>query len=296
MKTSLLVVLMLMMALTAPAQQAEPAEVPGGGQAQAPPTLLGQRPPRELLSGPTTPNYLSGGIAISQLFTDNALLTTSNQISDLSYTFQPHLTFAHSSARLSCSLGVLAGFIVNRTLDEQNQATQNFNLDLSYGLTRHTTFRVSESFTNSTGLWSGASTSTSTDSGGGIGAIQAPTSALYTFARFQSNAVLLELSRQFTLRDLGGVRGGISSIWYPDTATSPGVGTLYGGQTYSAEAFYNHQFTLRQWAGVTLRAERFDVNQLTGRTDTVSALFLYGINLRPTISLSLFGGPALSIT
>jgi hypothetical protein len=294
MKSSLPIALMIALAVAASAQQTEPVEPPAGEPASAPATLVGQRVPREPLTGRTTPNYVAGGIAITQMFTDNAELATSDRISNLSYSIQPQVALNHTTPRFSYSLGALFGFVVNQNLEEQNQATQAVSLDLSYGLTRFTTLRLSDSFMNTTGLWSGPSAGTSP--GPGIGAVQQPNSALVTYGAFRTNDVLVELSHQFTINGNGGIRATQSFTWFPETATSPVLGMLHGGHAYSAEAFYNHRFSLRHWAGVTARAQRFDLDRSLGRTDTASFVFLYGFNIRPNVSISLFAGPELSMT
>ena len=163
-------------------------------------------------------------------------------------------------------------------------------------MTRFTTLRLSDSFLNSTGLGSGAGESLTSGSGGGIGGIQEPNRALFTYSDFKTNTSLEELSRQFSANGFGGLRATQSFTWFPESATSPVAGALYGGQTYSAEAFYNHRFSPRHWVGGTLRGQRFDTDGSEGRTDTASLLFLYGFNIRPNTSLSVFAGPELSIT
>jgi len=295
MKPSLLIVLMITLVVAARAQQTEPAQTPGEQPESAPATLAGQKAQHEPLTEASAPNYMTTGIAITQVFTDNAELASSGRISDLSYDIEPHLAFNHSAPRLSYSLGIFAGFIVNRTLEERNQATQTASLDLSYGLTRFTTLRLSDGFRNSTGLWSGSGDEASPGSSGGVGVVEEPNSALFTYGEFRANIALAELSRQFSANGIGGLRATQSYLWYPNAATSTISGTLYGGETYSAEAFYNHRFSSRQWVGVTLRGQRFDTDHSEGRTDAASALFLYGINIKPKMSLSLFGGPELSV-
>jgi hypothetical protein len=230
------------------------------------------------------------------MFTDNAQLTTSDRLSDLSYSFQPHIALSHSTTRLTYSLGAVADFIVNKNLQERNQANQTASADMSYGLTRFTTLRLSDSFTNTTGLWSGRGTGMNGSVGGDFGPVQEPNGSLLTYGRYKTNFALAELSRQFSLHGSGGVRGTVSSIWFPTDATTPVAGTLDGGQSYSAEAFYNHRFSSRQWIGTTLRAQRFDLDRNTVRTDTASLLLLYGINIQPNMSLSVFAGPELSKT
>lgn len=296
MKATFFAVLPMVLALSVHAQEADANQTPTSDVASAPPTLVGQQAQTQPLSELNGSNYLTGGIAITQVYTDNAELSSAGRVHDLSYDLEPNLTLSHAATRLSYSLGVFAGFVVNRTLNERNQASQTARLDVSYRMAQFTTLRFSERFSNTTGLWSGSGAGAGYEPTTGIGALQQPNSALYTFGQFRTNIVLGELSHQFTLNGVGGVRGTQSFTWFPDAATSPVVGSLYGGQTYSAEAFYNYRFNPRQWIGATLRGQRFDLDRSMGRTDTLSSIFLYGFSIQPNMSLSFFAGPELSTT
>jgi hypothetical protein len=296
MKPSLYLTLMIVLTISCVAQESETAEVPSVDTTSAPATLTGQSVRPGLLTDIESPNNVSGGISISQLFTDNAGLTSSDHVSDLSYIIQPTITLKHFTPRFSYDLGVLAGFVVNRTFSERNQATQSAAFDLSYGLAQFVTLRVSDTFTNSTGLWAGAGTSANIDTGVGIGPVQQGNSSLITYGSFRMNNVLAELSGQLNPISFAGIRATHSYTWFPSATTDPVLGTLYGGNVYSAEAFYNHQFTLRNWGGIIARTQRFDIGRSVGNTGTESLLFLYAFNFRPNVSLSFFGGPELSTT
>jgi len=262
----------------------------------APPTLVGQSAPRSSGTEQNGPGYVLGGISITQIYTDNADLSTSGSVHDLSYSIGPHLAFSHSAARLSYSAGIFGGFVINRTLSERNQADQAGSGDLSYGISQFTTLRLSDSFSNTTGLWSGSEAGGTLEPSTGAGAVQQPNPSRLTFNRYRTNTALGELSHQFSLSSLGGVRGTHTYTWFPDSAMSPLGGALYGGQSYSAEVFYDHRFSARHWLGVTLRGQRFDLDRSAGRTDALSAILLYGFAMRPDISMSLFAGPELSMT
>ena len=295
MKPRLILILMLAFSLRSTAQEKDSAAQSSVDQAPAPPTLTGQNVPRRLLLEGAGPNFVAGGIAITQMYTDNADLTGSDRVSDLSWELSPHLSLVHSTTRLTYDLDAMAGFVVNRTLDDRNRATETGAADLSYRMTQFVTLRLSDSFMNTTGLWSGLNPGTGTP-GAGIGAVQQPNSSVFTYNQFRSNSALGELSAQLTASSFAGIRGTHSYTWFPNGASSPLAGSLYDGQVYSAEAFYNHHFSARNWGGVTVRAERFDLSQSAGRTDTGSILFLYGVNIRPNASLTFFAGPELSVT
>jgi hypothetical protein len=295
MKRLLVIAFMAALPLSMVAQESEP-EVTPSEQSAAPATLVGQNSGHGLLGDLQTPNYLKGGITVSQLFSDNAALATNNQVSDVTYGIQPSLTLSHFTPRLSYDVGVLAGLVMSRKLSGRDQATESGVADLSYGLTQFVTLRLSDAFTNSNGLWSGTAGGTNLDLGPGIGVVQGGNSPALTYGSYRTNDALAEVSAQLNAVSTAGVRATHLYTWFPSGATDPLIGTLYGGSVYSAETYYNHQFTLRNWGGISLRGQRFDMDRTIGRTDSVSLLFLYGYNFRPNLTLSLFGGPELSST
>jgi len=294
MKFSLVIMVLVLLVAGSAAQQSEPSQSPSVDQAPAPATLAGQSSPRGLQIEGAAPNYVTGGVSITQMFSDNAELTSNDRVSDLSWEIMPHLGLVHSSTRLTYDLNAMGGFVVNRTLNDRNRSTATGAADLSYRLTQFVTMRLSDSFMNTTGLWSGLTPATAMASG--IGAVQAPNSSVFSYERFRSNTALGELSGQLSASSFAGIRAEHSYTWFPDGASSPLVGQLYDGQIYTAEAFYNRHFTARNWGGITLRAQRFDLEGSLGHTDSGSALVFYGVNLRPNMSISFFAGPELSVT
>lgn len=294
MKSLFFFVLIITTALPTVSQQSDPPQASGGDWDTTPATLAGQGFRRGPLDERAIANYVTGGIGITQMYTDNTELSNSSQISDLSYDIEPHIALNYFTPRLSYDVAVVAGFVVNRKLSDRNQATQNAAFDLSYHLSQFTVLRLNDSFRNTMGLWSGPNNATSSVSG--TGPIQQPNQSLLTYGRFRANTALAELSGQFSATSYAGIRGQQTHTWFPSAATDPVLGTLYGGDTYSAELFYNHRFSLRNWGGITARAQRFDLSQSLGRTDTGIILFMYAVNIRPNTALSFFGGPQLSVT
>jgi hypothetical protein len=276
------------------AQQSEPSEDSSADWAAASPTLAGQGARHGMLDERAVANYVIAGITVTQMFTDNADLSSATPISNLSYDFEPQITLNYFTPKVSYDFGVLAGFVDNQKLKNQNQATQTASFDLSYHLTHFVVLRASDNFRNSTGLWNGVDSAGSTASG--IGSVQAANSSLYPYSEFRANTALAELSIQLSPDAFAGIRGEQAYTWFPSGATDPVLGDLVGGDTYSAEMFYNHHFTQRNWGGVTLRAQRFDLDESAGRTNTATLLLMYARNFRPTISLTIFAGPQFSTT
>jgi hypothetical protein len=230
------------------------------------------------------------------MYTDNLELTTSGPVGELSWEFEPHVALSHSTVQLSYDAAVAAGFVVHRTLSDQNQATQDAAFDLSYHLSQFWVLRASDSFRNTLGLWSGVDTTGISSVSPGVGTVQQPNPSLLTFGPFRENIALAELSAQLSATSYGGVRGEQTHLWFPSSASVPALRELVGGDTYSAEVFYNHHFSQRNWGSITARVQRFDLAQALSRTDTGSVFFMYAINIRPTMTLSFFGGPQLAVT
>lgn len=296
MKTICLILFLSIPMLPLHAQQDAAAPSSADQTGSAPATMVGQKNQAPPLGEGSSPSYVTIGVGATQVYTDNVGLNSDSQLGGWSYDIEPHLTLNHSAPQLSYAMGIYAGFILNRTAQEPNRAVQTGTFDMSYRMTSFTTVRASDSFMNTTGLWSGAGVDTGASSTGGIGAIQQPNSSLFTFGQYRSNTALAELSHIFNASDDGGFRGTHSYTWFPGSATSAVAGNLLAGSTYSAEAYFNHRFNARHFTGITIRGERFDLDQAQGRTDTGTLLVFYGVNFRPTISLSLFAGPQLSVT
>ncbi len=295
MKFIFLVVLLLALASPICSQESSVSDSQDTSQGSTPASLAGQKPSIRPLTEGAGPNFLSGGIAITQLYTDNAELSTANKVSDLSYAIAPHLAITKSTVRLSYDVGVLGGFLVNRKLNNRNQATEGATGDLAYRVSQFVSLRFSDSFTNSSGLWSGANGGTFS-SQTGIGSLEQPNNSAFSFDQFRQNTALAELSGQLNAAGFAGIRATHTYLSFPAAPIDPVLGALYGGNSYSAEAFYNHQFSARNWGGVTVRAQRFDIERSLGRTDAATFLLMYAVNLRPNASLSFFGGPELSVS
>src|SRR6266700_1310839 len=105
MKFLFAVVLLLALASPSLSQESSVSDSQDREQGAAPASLAGQKPSTRPLTEGAGPNFLSGGISISQLYTDNAELSTANKISDLSYAIAPHLAISKSTVRLAYDVG-----------------------------------------------------------------------------------------------------------------------------------------------------------------------------------------------
>jgi hypothetical protein len=290
------------------AQQPQPAWGPDSKSTDdaplaVPVTLNGQGGSLAFQSETPTESYLSGGIGFTGVYTDNALLTNTNQIGNFSYMVQPDLVWSQITPRLTWNLGLNGGFIVNNNLGAENQAAETANLGATWRMTQHVSLRLDDTFSNVTGLFSAIGNQTAAT---GVGVVEQSNNTLLVpgAQRVLSNLSLAELSVQLGPNTVAGVRGTYWLLDYPTSAQtaqpasqgSPTPGTLFDTRAYSAEVFYDWHFAPRQWLGATLRGQQFETIPAIAKTDVGSFLMNYSITPTPTLSLTLFGGPEYSDT
>jgi hypothetical protein len=255
-----------------------------------PPTLGGQKPSLAFQSEKTPRNYLSGGVSFTDAFTDNMYMSTNDAASSFTYLIQPFISFAQATTRINWDASLGAGFIFYQHQSQEDQIAKNVRLDLSYRWTQHLTVRLTNAFADTTGLYSASNPATSES---GIGLVQQSNNSLLVspVQRTVSNSSLAELNYQFSSTSVAGVRGTFSLLDYPGSTSNTEFGPLYNTQTYSGEAFYNHQISLGEWVGVSLRVQRLDTQPSDTHTDTASVLFLYALQPHSNVTLSFFAGP-----
>jgi hypothetical protein len=251
-----------------------------------PPVLDGQAPSLAFPSETVPTNHLSGGIGFTNAFTDNALLSNTNPVSDFSYLIQPYVSFSRATPRLDWDLNLGAGIIVHQHLPEENQFATSVALGLTYKLSPHLSLRASNTFSDTTGLFATLNPLQS-----GIGLVEQPNNSLLVplVQRTITNASFAELSYHFSSKNLVGIRGSFSILDYPGASPNAQSAILYDTQTYSVEAFYNHWLSPRQWVGVALRVQRFDSSLVI--TDTSSLLLFYSVEPVKNLTVSFFAGP-----
>lgn len=260
-----------------------------------PVTLNGQGGSLAFQSETPSESYLNGGVGFTGSYTDNALLTNSNRLDNFSYTVQPHLAWSEITPRLTLNFGVSGGVIFNNNLGDQNQAAEGVNLNAAWRLTEHVSFRLDDTFTNTTGMFSPVG---SQIQGTGVGVVQQSNNSLLVppAQRTLSNQSLAELTDKIGPNTMVGVRGTYWLLDYPGSPQSAQFGTLYDSRAYSAEAFYDWKFAAKQWLGLTLRGQRFETLPAIATTDVGSVLAYYSITASPDVTLTFFGGPEYSNT
>ena len=284
--------LCLICAVLVPMGWAQEAEIGAADDAPLTPpiTLNGQGPSLAFQSEKSRGSYLSGGVSVTGTYTDNALLSSTHELSNFSTLIQPHLSLSQAMSRLSWDFSLGAGLIVNQNLSESNQASENLNFGLAYRLSPHLSLQLNDAFTNTTGLFSGIGDSPLTP---GPGALEQPNTSLIVplAQRTLANSSGVALSYQTGPNSITGVRGSYSLLNFPDAQQQSQFGSLYDTQTYLGEAFYDYRMTAKQWVGVTVRAQKFKTESGFADSDVGSLLLFYAVNPTPTVTVSVFAGP-----
>lgn len=255
-----------------------------------PPTLSGQGPSLAFQSERPPRNYLSGGVSFTDAFTDNMFMSTTDTASSFTYLVQPFISFAQTTTRINWDLNLGAGFLFYQHQSQEDQIAKNVGVDLAFRWTQRLTLRARNTFADTNGLYSASNPAPSES---GIGLVQQSNNSLLLspVQRTVSNSSLAELNYQFSSTSVAGVRGTYSILDFPGSSSNTQSNPLYNTQTYSGEAFFNHQISLGDWVGVSLRVQRLDTQPSITHTDTASMLFFYSLQPHSNITLSFFAGP-----
>ena len=98
------------------------------------------------------------------------------------------------------------------------------------------------------------------------------------------------LTYQFSADGMIGVSGYFSNLHYPTETQVPG---LADSSSRAGSAFYNHRLSRMHYIGGTYQYQIFLSSPSGGQSEThaQSVFLFYTLYFKPTVSVSLFGGP-----
>lgn len=231
-------------------------------------------------------NYLSGGLSFTTNYDDNIASTGSAPISDVSYSIRPSLSLDQSRSRLSWNLSYSPGFTFYQKNTTLNQADHNANLAFQYRLSPHVTFTVHDIFRKTSDALSQSGPS-STNSGVG-GVLNSPPTVIAPITDQISNNGDVGITYQFAANAMVGASGIFSLLQYPDLARTPG---LFNSNTRGGQGFYTFRISGRHYVGANYVYQDLRSTPNGAETESHSLLLFYTFYLKPTLSLSAFGGP-----
>jgi hypothetical protein len=242
-------------------------------------------------------NYLRGGAAATVAYQDNVFSSIGNVGSDVSYTLGPFIALDLTRPRYRWDFTYSPGFTFYQRHSSLDQTSHSLALNFAYRLSPHVTFTAQDSFIKSSAFYGPLALNGDTLPN----PLQSPNLTLIApVANTLINSASVGISYQLGRNDMVGVTGNSSLLRYLNRNEVPG---LFDSTGEGVGAYYNHRFANRNYLGVNYQFERFltditllqaGITQLQTRTDSV--YLFYTLYLKPTLSLSAFGGPQYSDT
>jgi hypothetical protein len=239
-------------------------------------------------------NYLRGSLTFSSAYSDNVLGGVSGHpVSDVSYSVWPTVALDKTTTRLHSAITYSPGFTFYQRSNAPNEADHNFALELQYRLSPHVTARFRDTFQKVSNVFNQSNFSAASGVSGSPRPIPVPVIA--PLADRVSNTGSGEITYQYSASSMVGAGGTFSNLHYPHPAEVPG---LYDSSSSGGSAFYNRRLSKKHYVGSLYQYSRILAYPVMGQSETQThTIFLfYTVYLKPTLSLSLSGGPQHSDT
>jgi hypothetical protein len=256
---------------------------------QTPPPVSGAAYPSTYLAEERS-NYLRGGLTFTTAYSDNVLGgTTTNRVSDVSYSIFPSVALDKTTPRLHWVLSYSPGFTFYQRVSSRNQENQNVTIDFKYRLSPHVTLSLRDTLQKSSSVLdqpdlASAGVVTGGTQGPGI-AIIAPLADQLT------NNGNAELTYQFSANGMIGASGTFTNLNYSNPTQVPG---LAGSSSQAGSAFYNHRLSKKHYMGVSYQYQRilaYPSGAPQNETQTHAVMAFYTFYPQPKLSLSVSAGP-----
>ena len=259
---------------------------------RTPPPVSGQAYSTTFASE-TPSNILRAGLTFNTAYSNN-VLGADSPVSDVNYSIWPTLALDASTTRLHWVLTYSPGFTFYQRVSALNQSDQNFALNFQYRLSPHVTASLRDSFQKTSNPFNQPNPLSAMSVSG-----SAPTSNVAVIAPAAdqiTNAANVQLTYQFRADSMIGVGGTFSNLWYPNPAEAAG---LFNSTSTGGSAFYSRRVLEKYYFGVSYQYLDVLAYQagVRGSTQTqtqtqTQTIFLFGtVYLKPSLSLSLSGGP-----
>jgi hypothetical protein len=242
----------------------------------------------------TRSNYLRGGLTFGTAYDSDATTGTNGKpIGEMSYSIWPTISLDQTRSRLHWVLNYSPGFTFYQKTSGLNQADQNLGVNLSYRLSPHVTISARDSLMKTSDVLNQPTSDLASPVSGGVAVPN--NSVIAPLADTLTNNANVSMTYQFSANGMIGASGTFTNLHYPNEAQVPG---LYDSSSRGGSAFYNHRLSKMHYIGATYQYQMFLAYPTVGQseTQTHSIYLFYTVYLRPTLSISVFGGPQYSNT
>jgi hypothetical protein len=185
------------------------------------------------------------------------------------------------------------GFTFYQKTSALNQANQNLGVNLNYRLSPHVTLSLRDSFLKTSNVLNQSNQDFAQPVSGSV--FVPNSSVIAPLADVLSNTASASLTYQFSPDGMVGASGTFGNLHYPNQAQVPGLGD---SSSRAGSAFYNRRLSKMHYIGATYQYQNFLAYPTIGQSETTahSVYLFYTLYLKPTVSISLFGGPQYSQT
>jgi hypothetical protein len=237
-------------------------------------------------------NYISAGLSFNGAYTDNAFVDSNGQrTGDVSYSIWPTISFDKTSSRLHSLLSYSPGFTSYQRGSSSNQANQNAAVAIQYRLSPHVTVSLQDSFYKTSNIFNQPDSALAIPV---FGSAQPPAVAVIAPVGDQLfNRANVGISYQYGMNGMVGASATFTNLHYPNSAQVPG---LFDSNSKGGSAFYNHRVSKKHYVGVSYDYDKYLTDSAGAPTDiqTHTIFGFYTVYLKPTLSVSVSGGPQLS--
>ena len=237
----------------------------------------------------TQSNNLRAGLTFSAAYSNN-VQTTTNPVSDVSYSIWPTLALDAKTTRLHCDLDYAPGFTFYQHTSSLNQGNQNVALNFRYRLSPHLTVSLQDSFQKTNNPFNQPNPLLATSVSGS--ALSSSVAIITPVADYLNNAANAQLTYQLSADGMLGLSGTFTTLQYLNSGQAAG---LYDSSSNGASFFYSRRLHDKYYVGASYQYQDVSSYQAGASVNTqtqTQTIFLFcTAYLTPTLSLSLSGGP-----
>jgi len=223
--------------------------------------------------------------------TEATTATNGQAVSEVSYSVFPTISLDQTRSRFHWVFNYSPGFTFYQKTSALNQANQNLGVNLSYRLSPHVTLSLRDSFLKTSNVLNQPNQEFAQPVSGSV--FVPNESVIAPLADVLSNTANASLTYQFSPNGMVGASGTFANLHYSNQAQVPGLGD---SSSKAGSAFYNRRLSKMHYIGATYQYQDFLAYPTIGQSETTahSVYLFYTLYLKPTVSISLFGGPQYS--
>jgi hypothetical protein len=241
-------------------------------------------------AGEERSNFLRGGFTIMSAYSSNVFGSNSSApVADMSYSIWPTLALDKTTTQLHLLVDYSPGFTFYQHTSAYNQSDQNLGVNLQYRFSPNVTLSVQESFQQLSNVLNQPNPLSSTTVSGSL-----PNQNVVVIAPIAdqlNNSTNAQVTYQVGPESMVGVNGTFGQLYYPNPDQVSG---LYNSRSESGSAFYSRRLSDKYYVGGTYQFQNilsYQTGSPNTQTQTQTIFMFFTMYLKPSLSLSVSGGP-----